>query len=107
MNNEFVWRIITLVLCTIVLWLIRFNINWLKSTIADKIQQAEALITGSKLGAEKKAWVIAQLRLVGIKANMLISWLIDWLVGKINREGAWLANAGQTAGKGGEQNGNG
>lgn len=105
MNNEIIWRIVILVICTVVLWVTQ---AWLKSTIAEKIQQAEAYIRGSKLGAEKKSWVIAQLKLVGIKANMLIGWLIDWLVGKINREGAWLSESTQKIlGKVGDDNGNG
>ena len=92
MDNT-IMRILVLILCTVVLWLIQSNITQLKATIAEKIQQAEAFIVGSKLGAEKKAWVIAQLRIVGIRANVFINWLIDWLVKRINKEGGWLANA--------------
>ena len=50
------------------------------------VQQAEEKIQGSKLGAEKKAWVIAQLKAIGINGTAYISKLIDELVAIMNKQ---------------------
>jgi hypothetical protein len=50
------------------------------------VQQAEEKIQGSKLGAEKKKWVIAQLKAAGVKIDYKISLLIDELVAIMNKQ---------------------
>ena len=57
-----------------------------KNTINNLIQLAEAGIKGSGLGEDKKAWVIKQLEITGIKVTKSIDKLIDKLVERMNEE---------------------
>lgn len=48
------------------------------------IQQAEDRVKKSKMGAEKKEWVIAQLNAAGIKVTAYVNALIEQLVKVMN-----------------------
>lgn len=64
----------------------QYGKKWLIGRINDLIQIAEVNIQGSKLGEEKKAWVIAQLKIAGIKVTASVEKLIDKLVDVMNTE---------------------
>lgn len=64
----------------------QYGKKWLIGRINDLIQIAEVNIQGSKLGEEKKAWVIAQLKIAGIKVTAYVEKLIDKLVDVMNTE---------------------
>jgi hypothetical protein len=78
--------------CAIGAWLLRARRQAVLALTAELIQKAEQAISGSGLGAEKKALVIAQLEAAGVKANAWLDGEIDSIVAWLNRKSAWYAN---------------
>lgn len=62
------------------------------ATVASLVQKAEEVITGSGMGEEKKAIVIAQLEAAGIKVTDWVDKMIDEIVMQLNEKGGWFAS---------------
>lgn len=62
---------------------LKLFVAWL---IALLVKHAEDKITGSKMGAKKKEYVIKNLRIFGIKTNDFISDMIDGTVEAMNNK---------------------
>ena len=70
---------------SIALWLLRTKKQTLVAIVNNLIQLAEVSITGStKLGEEKKKWVLQQLEILGYSATDSVSKLIEDLVKTMN-----------------------
>lgn len=78
--------------CAIGAYVLKIRKQQILATITDLIQKAENTITGSGMGAEKKAKVIAQLEAMGIKANTWLSAQIDLIVKYLNEKSGWFAD---------------
>ena len=78
--------------CAIGAYILKLRKQELLATVTDLIQKAETAITGSGMGAEKKAKVIAQLEAMGIKVNSWISSEIDIIVEYLNEKSGWFAD---------------
>lgn len=86
MMNEVIMQGILIGVTAILLWFLRNYAKTLKAALINNlIQLAEVKIQGSKMGAEKKAWVIQQLKVIGIKVNDSIDKLIEDLVDAMNK----------------------
>lgn len=70
-------------LARLILPRIKTFVEWLINLL---VNQAEKKITGSKMGAEKKEYVIKNLRIFGIKTNDFISDMIDGTVDAMNNK---------------------
>lgn len=77
--------------CFILAILVKGNRQAVLRYAASLINQAEAAIRGSGMGAEKKALVIAQLQAAGVKMTAWLDRQIDVIVASLNSTGAWLA----------------
>ena len=62
---------------------IKMFVAWLINLL---VNNAEKKITGSKMGDEKKAYVIKNLKLFGVKTNDFISDMIDGTVDAMNNK---------------------
>lgn len=82
-------------------YLLRVHKNDMLRLLTELIQKAENTITGSGMGAEKKAIVLEQLRIMGIKLTDWIDFAIDDIVAQLNEKSAWLTDA--AARKAGEE----
>ena len=92
--NEYLINIGLLVLFAVGSYLVEKYIKKLLiAQINNLVQLAEAQIQGSGLGAAKKAWVIAQLESVGVKATDGVSEIIDDLVTIMNLKKSSLLDA--------------
>lgn len=89
--RDIVTGLILMMLCGIFSWLLRTNKQRILTLTVDLMQKAEVVIQGSKMGAERKALVIAQLEAAGIKVNAWLSAQIDVIVAALNSKGSWLA----------------
>ena len=78
--------------CAIGAYILKLRKQELLATVTDLIQKAENAITGSGMGAEKKAKVIAQLEAMGIKVNSWLSAEIDIIVKYLNEKSGWFAD---------------
>lgn len=78
--------------CAIVAYVLKIRKQQILAIITDLIQKAENAITGSGMGAEKKAKVIAQLEAMGIKVNTWLSAQIDLIVKYLNEKSGWFAD---------------
>ena len=78
--------------CAIGAYILKLRKQELLATVTDLIQKAENAITGSGMGAEKKAKVIAQLEAMGIKVNSWLSSEIDTIVKYLNEKSGWFAD---------------
>ena len=78
--------------CAIGAYVLKLRKQQILATVTDLIQKAESAITGSGMGAEKKAKVIAQLEAMGIKANTWLSAQIDLIVKYLNEKSGWFAD---------------
>jgi hypothetical protein len=74
-------------------WLLKTRKQQLIITLNNLIQMAEEGIKGSGLGETKKAWVIAQLEIIGVKVTDTVSALIDELVDIMNKKQTSLTDA--------------
>lgn len=70
-------------LARLILPRIKMFVEWLINLL---VNHAEKKITGSKMGAEKKEYVIKNLRIFGIKTNDFISDMIDGTVDAMNNK---------------------
>lgn len=78
--------------CAICAYVLKIRKQQILATVTDLIQKAESAITGSGMGAEKKAKVIAQLEAMGIKVNSWLSTEIDAIVKYLNEKSGWFAD---------------
>lgn len=78
--------------CAIGAYVLKIRKQELLATVTDLIQKAETAITGSGMGAEKKAKVVAQLEAMGIKVNSWLSNEIDIIVKYLNEKSGWFAD---------------
>ena len=78
--------------CAIGAYILKMRKQEMLSIVADLIQKAESAVTGSGMGAKKKAKVIAQLEAMGIKVNTWLSAQIDLIVKYLNEKSGWFAD---------------
>lgn len=78
--------------CAIGAYVLKIRKQQILATVTDLIQKAESAITGSGMGTEKKAKVIAQLEAMGIKVNSWLSTEIDAIVKYLNEKSGWFAD---------------
>ena len=84
--------LILAMLCWAAAYLLKARKQKILLTVTDLIQKAETAVQGSKMGAEKKALVIAQLQAMGITVTDKLSTLIDDTVALLNQKSGWLIN---------------
>lgn len=101
--DETIMKLLTdlaiIAILSIIIWFVKNKMKaLLTSTVNNLIYWAEEKIQGSKMGAVRKAWVIAKLEEAGIKVTASISKLIDALVTIMNvKKEALEAEAASTA----------
>lgn len=95
--KDLLLSILAVVISGAVAWLIKLAYTLVKAKIAELIQEAEKAIQGSGLGSAKKAWVIAQLKLIGIGVNTFIDNIIDDIVREINKKNLWYTESANEA----------
>lgn len=78
--------------CAIGAYILKMRKQEILSIVTDLIQKAETAVTGSGMGAEKKAKVVAQLEAMGIKVNTWLSAEIDLIVKYLNEKSGWFAD---------------
>lgn len=78
--------------CAIGAYILKMRKQEILSIVTDLIQKAETAVTGSGMGAEKKAKVVAQLEAMGIKVNTWLSAQIDLIVKYLNEKSGWFAD---------------
>ena len=78
--------------CAIGAYILKMRKQEILSIVTDLIQNAESAVTGSGMGAEKKAKVVAQLEAMGIKVNTWLSAEIDLIVKYLNEKSGWFAD---------------
>lgn len=78
--------------CAIGAYILKMRKQEILSIVTDLIQKAESAVTGSGMGEEKKAKVIAQLEAMGIKVNSWLSNEIDIIVKYLNEKSGWFAD---------------
>ena len=76
--------------CVIGAYILKAKKQEIRKIAKDLIQKAEVTITGSGMGAEKKAKVIAQLQAMGIKVDTWLDTEIDAIVAYLNAKAGWL-----------------
>lgn len=76
--------------CMIGAYILKAKKQEIRKIATDLIQKAEITITGSGMGAEKKAKVIAQMQAMGIKVDAWIDTEIDAIVAYLNAKAGWL-----------------
>ena len=76
--------------CVIGAYILKAKKQEIRKIATDLIQKAEIAITGSGMGAEKKAKVIAQLQAMGIKVDAWLDTEIDTIVAYLNAKAGWL-----------------
>ena len=64
--------------------------QYILALVTSLIQKAEASVSGSAMGAEKKRLVIAQLEAMNIKVTAGLSQAIDEIVAALNEKRAWF-----------------
>lgn len=84
------------ILCGLGAYILSANKRNILALIADFVQKAESAVSGSGLGAEKKAWVITQLEAAGIKITAWVSAEIDAIVQLLNEKSGWKISADST-----------
>lgn len=84
-------------LCAVFSRVLRAKKQKLLSLVTTLVQQAEQTVEGSKMGAAKKALVVAQLQALGIKATDKLGTLIDNTVAYLNAKSGWLKTIDNTA----------
>ena len=84
--------LIIAILCWAAAYLLKAQKQKIITTVADLVQKAETAVQGSKMGAEKKALVTAQLQAMGITVTDKLSTLIDDTVALLNQKSGWLIN---------------
>lgn len=84
--------LILAMLCWAAAYLLKAQKQKIITTVADLVQKAETAVQGSKMGAEKKALVIAQLQAMGITMTDKLSTLIDDTVALLNAKSGWFIN---------------
>jgi len=78
--------------CGIGAYILKVRKQDILALVTDLVQKAETAVTGSGMGAEKKAKVIAQLEAMGIKVNSRLSSEIDKIVAYLNEKSGWFAD---------------
>ena len=78
-------------ICVIGAYILKTKKQEIRKIATDLIQKAEISITGSGMGAEKKAKVISQLEAMGIKVDAWLNTEIDVIVAYLNDKAGWLA----------------
>jgi hypothetical protein len=78
--------------CAIAAVILKAQKQQILATVTDLIQKAETTITGSGMGAEKKAKVVTQLEAMGVKVNAWLSNEIDAIVKYLNEKSGWFAD---------------
>ena len=78
-------------LCLVLAQLIKSNRQRILQAVERLVQEAEEVIKGSGMGAEKKAYVIDRLEAGGVSVNQWLSAQIDIIVSALNAKGAWTA----------------
>jgi len=84
-----VYLILALV-CYILAYLLKSRKADLLKTITGLVQEAEKVVQGSGMGAEKKALVMIQLEAAGIKITAAVDSTIDSIVNLLNKNSGWL-----------------
>lgn len=87
--------LILAILCGTLGWLVKTNKQRILEYTSQLIQKAEKAVQGTKMGAERKAIVVAQLEAAGISVNSWLSSQIDAIVETLNSKGAWLSEQTQ------------
>lgn len=77
-------------ICVIGAYILKAKKQEIRKIATDLVQKAEIAITGSGMGAEKKAKVIAQLQAMGIKVDAWLDAEIDAIVAYLNAKAGWL-----------------
>lgn len=77
-------------ICVIGAYILKAKKQEIRKIATDLVQKAELAITGSGMGAEKKAKVIAQLQAMGIKVDAWLDTEIDAIVAYLNAKAGWL-----------------
>jgi hypothetical protein len=91
--DKFLDIAILLVIAAACIWIANFLVSrkiGIITTINELVQKAENAIQGSKMGAERKAWVLAQLEDKGIIVTAWVSRAIDISVAWLNKTAGWL-----------------
>lgn len=91
--KELVLLLILAGVCMLGAYILNAKKQELRKIATDLIQKAETAITGSGMGAEKKAKVIAQLQAMGIKVDIWLDGEIDKIVAYLNDKAGWLVGA--------------
>lgn len=78
-------------LCLVLSQLVKSNRQRILQAVERLVQEAEEVIQGSGMGAEKKSYVIDRLEAGGVTVTAWLSSQIDIIVSALNAKGAWTA----------------
>ena len=93
-------------LCMVLAQLVKSNRQRILQAVERLVQEAEEVIQGSGMGADKKAFVIDRLEAGGVKVTAWLSAQIDIIVSALNAKGAWTVEKIAESVGGAVRNGN-
>ena len=78
--------------CAIGAWILRSRKQQILMTATDLIQKVENAVRGSGMGEDKKAKVVAQLEVMGVRVTSWLDRQIDKIVAYLNEKSAWFTD---------------